>query len=55
MKDKCSDGEKVCFEGVVLGFDIVMDGWFGEVVRDDFAVVHSGGDVEVDGIMTVMC
>ena len=46
MKGKCSDGESVGFEGLVLSFDIVMDSCFGVVGIDVFAVVHNGGDVE---------
>ena len=25
VKSKCSDGETICFESLVLGFDVVVD------------------------------
>lgn len=35
MKDKCSDGEMVCLEGVILDCDVVMDGSFEVVGREN--------------------
>ena len=32
-----------CLEGVVLGFDVVVDGWFEMVSRDVFGGMHSDG------------
>ena len=55
MKDKCSDGEVLCLEGNGLDFDVVADSWLGVVGRDVFGGVHSGGDVDVDGVGTVVC
>ena len=36
MKDKCSEGEMVCLEGVILDCDVVMDGSFEVVSRENF-------------------
>ena len=40
-----------CLEGAVLGFDVVVVGWFEIVGRGDvFGGMHSDGDGEVDGM-----
>ena len=45
MKDKCSDGEMVCLEGVILDCDVVMDGSFEVVSRENVFFFFWGGGV----------
>ena len=41
--------------GVGLGFDVVVNGWCGIVGRGVLGIVHSGVNVEMDGMVTVVC